>query len=172
MLVDLHSHSTISDGELSPRQMVEAADRRQYDLFALTDHGTSANYREVAARVRDEVERLRSLVSAELIAGIELTELEPSRIADAALESRRCGAQVVVVHGECVTMTTPPGTNAAAVRSDAVDILAHPGLVTLEDARASVEHNVWLELSARGGHSYGNGRVFRTASEAGCPADR
>jgi predicted metal-dependent phosphoesterase TrpH len=35
---DLHSHSTISDGTLSPRELVLRARRQRVDLFALTDH--------------------------------------------------------------------------------------------------------------------------------------
>ena len=166
MLIDLHSHSTISDGALAPREVVAAAGRRGYDVFALTDHGTPSNFREVAERVREEVEALRASASVHLLAGVELTELEPSTIAHAAREARRCGAQVIVVHGECVTMQTPAGTNAAAVRCDLVDVLAHPGLVTAEDAGIAARNDVCLELSARGGHSYGNGWVYHTATAA------
>jgi histidinol phosphatase-like PHP family hydrolase len=167
MIVDLHAHSTFSDGALTPRQLFEAAQRRGYNLLALTDHGTAETYREVAGRVRDEVDRLRSLVSMQVLAGIELTDLEPSDISDAAREARREGAQIVVVHGECVTMDTRPGTNAAAARSEWVDVLAHPGLISCADAQACLESDVCLELSARRGHSYGNGWVFRTAMAAG-----
>jgi len=38
--VDLHAHSTASDGSLSPRQVVALADRRQLSAVALTDHDT------------------------------------------------------------------------------------------------------------------------------------
>ncbi len=38
MLVDLHSHSTRSDGLLSPAALVERAAQRGVDMLALTDH--------------------------------------------------------------------------------------------------------------------------------------
>ena len=37
---DLHTHSTASDGTLSPRELVELADRRRLAGLALTDHDT------------------------------------------------------------------------------------------------------------------------------------
>ncbi|MGA0034268.1 MAG: PHP domain-containing protein, partial [Burkholderiales bacterium] len=38
MRVDLHSHSTFSDGLLSPADVVERAVQRGVDVLALTDH--------------------------------------------------------------------------------------------------------------------------------------
>lgn len=38
---DLHTHSTMSDGSLSPAQLVESAARMQVDVLALTDHDTT-----------------------------------------------------------------------------------------------------------------------------------
>ena len=36
--IDLHCHSTISDGLLTPTQLVERAADRGVDILALTDH--------------------------------------------------------------------------------------------------------------------------------------
>ena len=36
--IDLHCHSTISDGLLTPTQLVEHAAARGVDILALTDH--------------------------------------------------------------------------------------------------------------------------------------
>jgi histidinol phosphatase-like PHP family hydrolase len=171
VLVDLHSHSMLSDGTLSIDAMVAAAERRGYEAYAVTDHatGTDPGYGDIATAVRDAVDRLRAYTSMRLFAGVELTDFEPARIAPAADEVRRHGAQVVVVHGECVSMGVLPGTNAAAVRSPGVDILAHPGLVTQEDAQEAARHGVYLELSARQGHNWANGHVYRAALMAGAP---
>ena len=38
--VDLHVHSTKSDGSLSPSQLVDLAGEKGLDAFALTDHDT------------------------------------------------------------------------------------------------------------------------------------
>jgi predicted metal-dependent phosphoesterase TrpH len=44
--VDLHSHSTISDGVLTPRQLVRYAAEQGVDVLALTDHDDVAGLKE------------------------------------------------------------------------------------------------------------------------------
>ena len=58
------------------------------------------------------------------------------------------------------------GTNQAAIEAR-VDVLAHPGLLTLEQARLAARSGVLLELSARQGHCLANGLVACLAREAG-----
>ena len=53
MRFDLHSHSTCSDGLLSPAELVERAAQRGVDVLALTDHDEIkglADARTVAAQ--------------------------------------------------------------------------------------------------------------------------
>jgi len=50
---DLHSHSTVSDGLLSPRELVERAAGRGVQLFALTDHDEVSGLAEAAATARE-----------------------------------------------------------------------------------------------------------------------
>lgn len=45
-LVDLHTHSTFSDGTLSPSSLVDLARKRQIEVLALTDHDTTAGLPE------------------------------------------------------------------------------------------------------------------------------
>lgn len=42
VMVDLHTHSTASDGTLSPAELAQAAQKAGLSLFALTDHDTVA----------------------------------------------------------------------------------------------------------------------------------
>ncbi|MBO1752741.1 PHP domain-containing protein [Actinotalea sp. BY-33] len=51
MRIDLHTHSTVSDGTDTPAQVVEAAARAGLDVLALTDHDTTAGWAEAAAAV-------------------------------------------------------------------------------------------------------------------------
>ncbi|HLJ68120.1 MAG TPA: histidinol phosphate phosphatase domain-containing protein [Chloroflexota bacterium] len=171
MLIDLHSHSTLSDGTLSIEEMVAAAERRGYEAFAITDHarGNDPAYPDVIGEVREQIDRLRTQTQVRLFAGVELTDFEPELIPRVAEESRRCGAQVVVVHGECLSLSVAPGTNAAAVRCSAVDILAHPGLISEQDADEAARFGVYLELSARQGANWANGHVYKMARIAGAP---
>ena len=76
------------------------------------------------------------------------------------------GAQLVVVHGETIVEPVEKGTNKAALSSSYVDILAHPGLLTEEEALLAARNGVFLELSARRGHCLTNGHVAKIALHA------
>ena len=68
--VDLHTHSTASDGTLSPTELVEYAYSKGLSAIALTDHDTTAGIKEAlsaAERMRGEGKDI------ELIPGIELS---------------------------------------------------------------------------------------------------
>ncbi len=73
---------------------------------------------------------------------------------------------LIVIHGETLAEPVAPGTNRAALEAD-IDILAHPGLITLEEAALARERGIFLEISARKGHCLANGHVARTALEVG-----
>lgn len=49
MLVDLHTHSTASDGTDSPTELIAAATAAGLDVLAITDHDTTAGWAEAAA---------------------------------------------------------------------------------------------------------------------------
>lgn len=49
MRIDLHSHSTASDGTQSPREVVERAATAALDVLALTDHDSAAGWVEAAS---------------------------------------------------------------------------------------------------------------------------
>ena len=62
---DLHTHSSVSDGTLTPRELVDEAARVCVNVLALTDHDTVAGIAE--ARAQAEVRDI------ELVPGIELS---------------------------------------------------------------------------------------------------
>ena len=64
MQVDLHTHSTASDGKLTPLELVERARASGVDLLAITDHDTTAGFDSLGDA------RFGSL---RLVAGIELS---------------------------------------------------------------------------------------------------
>ena len=49
MRIDLHTHSNASDGTQSPAEVVSSAAEAGLDVFALTDHDTTAGWVEAAA---------------------------------------------------------------------------------------------------------------------------
>ena len=59
------------------------------------------------------------------------------------------------------------GTNLAAINAG-VDILAHPGLITVEDAQLAAEKGVLLELNTAPRHCLANGHIVRMAERFGC----
>src|SRR5439155_25183956 len=101
--------------------------------------------------------------------GVELTHVPAAAIAMLARRARAAGAAVVVVHGETVTEPVEPGTNRAAVECDEVDVLAHPGLISPEDAARAAARGCFVEVSGRKGHAFANGHVVRTSLAAGTP---
>ena len=49
MRIDLHTHSSASDGTQTPAELVEAARQAGLDVVAITDHDTAAGWDEAAA---------------------------------------------------------------------------------------------------------------------------
>tara|TARA_B100001013_G_scaffold268424_1_gene169918 strand:- start:2000 stop:2494 length:495 start_codon:yes stop_codon:yes gene_type:complete len=103
----------------------------------------------------------------EVLPGVEITHTPIEDIDELANEAKKLGAKIVNVHGETIMEPVFPGTNLAAVSSPYVDILAHPGLISVEEAKIASENGVFLEISGRKGHGLSNGHVVKTASEAG-----
>lgn len=52
MRIDLHAHSTASDGTDSPAQLVEAAAQAGLDMVAITDHDSTAGWAEAETAAR------------------------------------------------------------------------------------------------------------------------
>jgi histidinol phosphatase-like PHP family hydrolase len=99
--------------------------------------------------------------------GVELTHVPAAAVAEVARAAKEVGLWLVIVHGETISEPVEEGTNLAAVSCSDVDILAHPGLITLEEAELAARNGVFLELSAKPAHAAANGQVARMARLAG-----
>jgi histidinol phosphatase-like PHP family hydrolase len=165
-MIDLHTHSLFSDGVLVPSELVRRAVIKGYEVIAITDHADASNLDFIIPRVAAACRELTSRWKITALPGIELTHIPPETFADLTAKARSLGAAVVVAHGETLVEPVPPGTNRAAIEAR-VDILAHPGLVTREDAGLAMKNGVALEITARKGHSLSNGHVARIAEQAG-----
>jgi predicted metal-dependent phosphoesterase TrpH len=91
LLVELHSHTTWSDGRLTVRELVDVVGSRGFDVLCVTDHVVRgddpwldetqrreqgvgrAQYAAYAAELEREAERARSLYDLLVIPGLELT---------------------------------------------------------------------------------------------------
>ena len=166
-MYDFHTHTFLSDGVLSPIELIRRAHVRGYQVIGVTDHVGVGNLEYVVKTLAKDCQAATSRWDILALPGVEITHVPIEDIDMVAKEAKQLGAKVVVVHGETIVEPVPPGTNRAAISSAAVDILAHPGLITQEDAQLAAERGVYLEISARKGHSLANGHVVRMASITG-----
>ncbi|MBF0171021.1 MAG: histidinol phosphate phosphatase domain-containing protein [Nitrospinae bacterium] len=164
-MIDLHMHTFFSDGELIPSELVRRAEAVGYRALAITDHVDESNYDFVAERMGRFADTMTG-GAVTVLPGGELTHVPPARIGGLVARCRAAGMKMVVVHGETIVEPVPPGTNRAAIEAR-VDILAHPGLITDEEAALAARYGVALEISGRGGHSFTNGHVLKMARTHG-----
>jgi histidinol phosphatase-like PHP family hydrolase len=167
-MIDLHTHSFFSDGELVPSELVRRAEAIGYQALAITDHVDSSNIDLVIPRIVSALKKIRNHVSIEVIPGAEITHVPPKLIPELVKEARNLGAKLVVVHGETLVEPVAPGTNRAAIEANA-DILAHPGIISEEDLLLAKEKGVTLEITSRKGHCLSNGYIAREAVRFGIP---
>ncbi|MBI5468096.1 MAG: histidinol phosphate phosphatase domain-containing protein [Deltaproteobacteria bacterium] len=165
-MIDLHTHSFLSDGVLIPSELVRRARVAGYKAMAITDHADESNIEAVLKQITKVARQLNTDRTFRLLPGVELTHIPPAHIPLMVKKARALGARVVVGHGETLAEPVEAGTNAAFIKAG-VDILAHPGLVTDEDAKSAVKRSVHFEITARGGHSLTNGHVAAVAKRHG-----
>jgi len=161
-MIDLHTHSLLSDGVLVPSELVRRAAAKGYRAMAITDHVDTSNFEEVAKQILGFVKKAGNSLEIPVVPGVELTHVPPGLIGELVKELRKLGIAWVVVHGETIVEPVKEGTNRAAILAGA-DLLAHPGLITDEDVQLAADRGVFLEISARKGHSLGNGHVAALA---------
>ncbi|MCD6133359.1 MAG: histidinol phosphate phosphatase domain-containing protein [Deltaproteobacteria bacterium] len=165
-MIDFHTHTLFSDGELLPSELARRAKDMGYRSICFTDHVDMSNMETVITGVKKAVGGLEKYYGLYVFAGVEITHVPPPLIKEAVEKARSMGAEIVVLHGETITEPVAEGTNKAAIEVG-VDILAHPGLITEEDAHLAKEKGVFLEISARKGHCLANGHVWNMAKKTG-----
>ena len=165
--IDLHTHTFLSDGVLLPSEQLRRAVVKGYGAIAITDHADASNLDELVAQLLRFARQQQDDFPLVFLPGVELTHTGPASIAPLARRAKELGAAIVVVHGETIVEPVAPGTNAAAAACMDVDVLAHPGLITVEEARTAAANGVCLEITSRYGHGLANGHVARVARETG-----
>ncbi|WP_104108061.1 PHP domain-containing protein [Nocardioides sp. 616] len=71
MRIDLHAHSSVSDGTQRPAELVRAAAASGLDVLAITDHDTTDSWDEAARAARE--------VGLTLVRGIEISTVHRGR---------------------------------------------------------------------------------------------
>ncbi|MCK5429882.1 MAG: histidinol phosphate phosphatase domain-containing protein, partial [Anaerolineales bacterium] len=145
MSYDFHTHTLLSDGVLSPVEMISESVSKGYKVIAITDHVAVGYLDRLISEIMKDCALAQENWLITAIPGVELTHLPVKSIADVAKKAKAAGAKLVEAHGETITENVEPGTNLAAVQSPDVDILAHPGLITAEEAQLAAQNSIYLE---------------------------
>ena len=165
-MVDMHTHSFLSDGELVPEELVRRVEAVGYRMLAIADHVGISNAETTVPQLVKLARSLRGKGGVQVLPGAEVTHVRPELAARAVALARKCGAAVVVGHGETIVEPVLAGTNRALIEAG-VDILAHPGLIDEADAALAAKRGVCLEISGRKGHCYTNGHVLAMGRKTG-----
>ena len=70
--IDLHIHTTASDGSFTPIELVDYAVKKKLSAIAITDHDTMGGIQEAMDYIRE------SHLSLELIPGMEVSTSSPT----------------------------------------------------------------------------------------------
>jgi len=167
MLYDFHTHTFMSDGVLAPIELIRRAAVNGYTAIGIADHAGPGTMETSIVAAQRDAELANEHWDIVAVAGIELTHVPAASIPELARAAKRAGALYVVVHGESPVEPVEPGTNLAAAGCPDVDVLAHPGHITREVAEAAAGNGVFLEVTARQGHSLSNGHVVEVGRAAG-----
>jgi len=165
-MIDLHTHTLLSDGELLPSELVRRAQVKGYTAIALTDHVDSSNIDFVLPRIVKVSKVLNKDWDIFVIPGVEITHAPLKEISILVKYARKNGAKLVVVHGETISEPVIPGTNRCAIEA-LCDILAHPGNITDDDVMLAVKKGTCLEITTRPNHSPANSHVLSLARKLG-----
>ena len=165
-MIDLHTHTILSDGELLPSELVRRAEVAGYSAIAITDHVDQSNIGFVLSGLTKVAKVLNKYWKITVLPGVELTHVALETFPSLVKYARKKGAKIIVAHGESPVEPVIRGTNRAAIKAG-VDLLAHPGFILEEDARLAAKKGVCLEISCRRGHMNGNKHVFDMAKKTG-----
>jgi histidinol phosphatase-like PHP family hydrolase len=164
---DFHIHSLLTEGELVPSEIVQRCSVMRYGGIAITDHVDHSNLEHVLKCLVPAAKELDENFDLKVLPGVELTHVHLKSLEKMVKKAKDLGAKIVVVHGETIVEPVQRGTNSAALKISEVDILAHPGLITEEEALIAKENGVFLELTSRRGHCLTNGHLANTALSVG-----
>ena len=161
-MIDLHTHSLLSDGALLPSELVRRAEEKGYDAIAITDHVDFSNIDFVISGIVKTCKILNKYWKIKSIPGAEITHVPVESIRGLVSFARKKGAKLIVGHGETISEPVLFGTNRAFIKAG-VDILGHPGMITIEDVKLAKAKGVFLEITTRKSHSRPNIRLIKLA---------
>ena len=149
-MIDLHLHTTASDGRFTPAQLVDGAAAAGLRAMAVTDHDTTAAVGDVQMLARSH--------SIDVISGIEITAI------DAGRDVHVLGYFIEPAHGGLSAfLTSQRAARVARVEAIGHRLAALGVPIDLEPLMADVRQQT--------GRSIGRPQVARAMVEAGYVAD-
>lgn len=164
-MFDLHTHSLLSDGCLLPSELARRYEEKGFKAIAITDHVDISNIKRVVSEITNFCKNWPEN-RIKVLPGIELTHIPLEHFSKLTKYARKHGIKIIVAHGETTVEPVIKGTNKAALNSD-INILAHPGKITIEEARLAEKKGVFLEITLRRGHRLTNKHVAKIAQKTG-----
>jgi len=165
-MIDLHTHTLLSDGELLPSELARRAEVKGYEAIGITDHCDWSNIDFIIPHIVKVSKSLNLHWKINVIPGVEITHVPLDEIGPLVKFARKNGAKIVIMHGETLSEPVIKGTNRKAIECG-VDILAHPGNIKEEDARLARDKGVLLEITTRENHLMANKHVADVARATG-----
>jgi len=161
-MYNLHAHTFLSDGDLLPSEVAVRYQSIGYKAIAITDHADYSNIKPISTSIVEFCRKWPKDSAIKVLPGIELTHLPPEQFKPLANLARKIGVKIIIAHGETPVEPVVKNTNRLALSAD-IDILAHPGLITDEDAALAAKKGIFLEITSRHGHSQANQHVVNQA---------
>jgi len=166
-MVNLHTHSLLSDGCLLPAEVCVRYAAAGYTAIAITDHADYSNVESVVASITKFCATWPKDFSLRVLPGVELTHCALGQFVPLVKYCRKHGIAVIVGHGETVCEPVIKGTNRACIEAG-VDILAHPGHISDADAKLAAKRGIRLEITTRKSHGITNKEVAAQALKWHC----
>lgn len=165
MLFDLHSHTTASDGRLTPQELVRRAVDMRVDILAITDHDTVAGLHEAHTVIEQEALPITLINGIEIstvwqnfdihIVGLNIDPQNPTLVAfiEQQIERRLERAKEI---GARLEKNKMPGAfdGAAKLAGDASITRAHFARWIVEQGYAKTMQAVFKKFLTRGNPGY------------------
>ena len=133
-----------------------------YEAITIADHVDFSNVDFVINSLNKVINETQDITA---LLGVEITHVPPEKIPKLVDKAKKLGAQVILVHGETPVEPVALGTNHVAASLQDVNIIAHPGLISREDAELAHKNGIFLELTTRCGHNVANGHVAKVGKD-------
>lgn len=165
MRIDLHSHSTASDGRLTPAELVRRAVAQRVDVLALTDHDTVAGLHEAAGTIAAENLPLRLIDGIELstswdaleihVVGLHIDASSPELLAAISRqEAARVARGVELGHRLAKQRIDNAYEGALALANGASLTRAHFARYLVEAGHCNTQQKAFDHYIGRGGKAY------------------